>query len=789
VGRVDSDPAMQHDRASLAEAALEAQDLLNGGAVAHPALRGLLRDFVMQHLTIEEEPLPRPPTTHAMRDPFQAPRSTSSPSSLGAHGSSRPRSSEGMGFLAVTLSGGSLVLGPICELLNFMLQDPMRTAAVGPTMLAMSLASVMGCLITHLVSGRQRYPQHYTWWMPFGGGSNFALLQTIGWALVSVHLSLVLSSMYSLVATGDLSLFAGVFFAVGFFGFAGHMFLVVSLSQFDVNAEALPHHEKSFLHRNSEWFVGSILTVLFIASLSAVEVRWKQSQKVSIATVPLICIGGFSCLAAVGLGWASVWKSKRLGATGELSWDSPPATLLPRPQEQAAPLPSPNRRRTYQVTMLTETVAGMCFLFWVLKQLFAFSAHRWMIGLALAAITHHAIILLTIVWHEHRSIAVVGRELASELATFSVYSFHYLVMLALVYASFFANFSMSSVLFFLSLNVLSLGSDTIVRFVQVCAIVCILSDLVAWSLACTPFMLPLLIYSTSYCGSSQFDGSRRLDALARHPFLEVFCDAVARYFTLRIGNDFDPNRLKRHVMSRPNVQYVHRGGLASPPSQSRGKVVYAFHPHGVCPYTCLWATMSSKWRSERLPRPTVHVSSFLMSVPIVRDVLLGVGVVDCSIEALRISRHASDTEAMLIVPGGLRECTQPLPASEGFTLVTKNRGLFRFALQHGAILVPIFCFGETDIMGNSPLPLVQFWAKSKLGITYPQLPHGRLLLPIPRRLPMFIAVGQGIEVEAILDPRPVDVDALHKEYYASLRELFETHKEAAGYPCSVLTFV
>jgi hypothetical protein len=81
------------------------------------------------------------------------------------------------------------------------------------------------------------------------------------------------------------------------------------------------------------------------------------------------------------------------------------------------------------------------------------------------------------------------------------------------------------------------------------------------------------------------------------------------------------------------------------------------------------------------------------------------------------------------------------------------------------------------------------WAKSRLGITYPQLPHGRLLLPIPRRLPIYVAVGEGIVVDAILDPRPVDVEALHREYYVALRELFERHKVAAGYPNSVLTFV
>nr|ACI15947.1 diacylglycerol acyltransferase [Bodo saltans] len=784
------------DNDERTEGIREAQELLRTGVIVSPALRRALLTYIATSANTDDdnEPHPTPPIeprAHQRRT-MQSIDSESPSLSPRMAPTSVPRSGEGMGFLAVTLSSGSLVLGPICELLNGMMQDPMRTAAVGPTMLAMSLAAVSGCLITHLVCGRHRYPHHYTWWMPFGGGSNFALLQTLGWAMVSVHLSLILSSLYSLVALGNLSLFAGVFFAAGFFGFAGHMFLVVSLSQFDVNAEAMPAHEKSFLHRNSEWFLGSILTVLFVASLSMVEMRWKQSQQLSVATVPLICIGGFSFLAAIGLGWASVWKSRRLGATGELSWDRAPITPLmavPHHRAQHAFLPDPSRRqqrRAYQVTMLSETVVGTLFLLWVLKQLFAFSANRWLLGIAMAAITHHAIMLLTIVWHEHRSLTVVGRELAAELATFSMYSFHYVVMFVLVYTSFYAHLSTPSVLFFVGMNVLSLGSDTIVRFVQVGAIVCMLSDVISWTLECTWFMLPLLAYSSSYYGTSQVDGRRRLMALLQHPWLERFCDAIAKYFSLRVVSEFNPTQPKLHVVSRPSVQFAH---TPTPESRKRAKVVYGFHPHGVCPYTCLWASMGSAWVRAGLPRATVHVSSFLMSVPVVRDVLLSIGAVDCTFDALRVSHGSPDVQAMMIVPGGLRECNQPLPSSEGFTLVTKNKGLFRFVLQNGGTLVPVFCFGETDIMGNAPLPIMQFWAKSRLGITYPQLPHGRLLLPIPRRLPIYIAVGEGIVVDAILDPRPVDVEALHKEYYAALRALFEKHKVAAGYPDSVLTLV
>jgi 2-acylglycerol O-acyltransferase 2 len=184
--------------------------------------------------------------------------------------------------------------------------------------------------------------------------------------------------------------------------------------------------------------------------------------------------------------------------------------------------------------------------------------------------------------------------------------------------------------------------------------------------------------------------------------------------------------------------------------------------------------------------PVVHASSFLLAVPVVRDVLLLLGLADCSVAALRHTLDAG--RCALVVPGGLQEALQPDPPSARITLVVKNKGMFRIALQRGVPVVPVFCFGEADIISGLPLPSFQVWAKRKLGLTYPQMPHGRLLLPLPRRQPVTVVVGACIHVQQAAYPTPADIDRLHRAYYTQLRALFERHKARCGIPEAQLVF-
>ena len=64
--------------------------------------------------------------------------------------------------------------------------------------------------------------------------------------------------------------------------------------------------------------------------------------------------------------------------------------------------------------------------------------------------------------------------------------------------------------------------------------------------------------------------------------------------------------------------------------------------------------------------------------------------------------------------------------------------------------------------------------------------YGRYFTPMPRNVPVTLAIGQPIKVPKPAtpgeEPSAEAVAALHAKYVAGLRATFEEHKAAAGYP-------
>ena len=652
----------------------------------------------------------------------------------------RRKTDEGLGAmsLSVVLSSGALVVLVICEIFSILLDVLRRGAVIGPLAVCASTASVMSWLLTHGVAGQRRYPASYRWWMPFTGGFNFALMQTVAWGFCSMHLATLSVILYSLHV--GIQPYLGSYMVLGFFGFTCHVLLVMSLSHFEPLALTMQHEtgSTSFLARNSEWFVGSLLTIFALSTLAAADGVFLSGTKV-LPVAPVIFCGTFALALAVPLGWISVMKSR------------------------SSPIVPVGSAATYHLSLVTEVFACTVIAVWLVQRMISSWGDRWYVScICVAAVVHHVGLLLTIVWNEQHSLYVLALELVAEFVTFAIYSFHYVVVGVFVYIGFFVHLSYASIAFFAAVNLLSFNSPLAVRTVQVftAAVLVVEGCRGAWGPVC--FLCPVLLYSTLYRSESLWDRTRHSKwAASRATF---FWECAARYFSYRVIVD---------------EKAVEGARLRQP-------VLYGFHPHGVCPYTSMWGTHCHQWKVTGLPIPVVHASSFLLSVPVVRDLMLLLGVVDCSVAALRHTLHSGNCG--LVVPGGMQEALQQYPPTEQVTLVVKNKGLFRVALQQGVGLVPVFCFGEADIISGIPLPSFQFWAKRKLGITYPQLPHGRLLLPLPRRRPVTVVVGESIFVEKVAYPTPADIDRLHREYYDKLGQLFDRHKASLGFPEAQLVF-
>lgn len=128
-------------------------------------------------------------------------------------------------------------------------------------------------------------------------------------------------------------------------------------------------------------------------------------------------------------------------------------------------------------------------------------------------------------------------------------------------------------------------------------------------------------------------------------------------------------------------------------------------------------------------------------------------------------------------------------APKKHAIVFKNRkGLIKLSLETGAQLCPTYVFGATDFFENLATNenslFAKFSRKFRMGIT---IFWGYFGLPIPYLPKVTLCIAEPIPSEKwdveTKGPVPREmVEKLHEKYIASIVDLFETYKVAAGYP-------
>ena len=222
-------------------------------------------------------------------------------------------------------------------------------------------------------------------------------------------------------------------------------------------------------------------------------------------------------------------------------------------------------------------------------------------------------------------------------------------------------------------------------------------------------------------------------------------------------------------------------------------VVLGFHTHGIIPFNAGLMTYGDAWArlvSPTLPRCIVATDAFTHVVPWMRDLGQWLGARECTREC--IGKALDDGVSVILVPGGQAEIFSTKSWGDDVTVFRGHRGFVQLALRHRARLVPVFSFGEWEIMDNVHLPRVQRVTRRWFGFPVPFWPYGLLGLPLPRKPPkgITVVVGRPIELPLAKDGR-VDDDAVrrcHAKYFDALHDLFERHKAAAGYPKHAIVF-
>ncbi|TPX75469.1 hypothetical protein CcCBS67573_g03264 [Chytriomyces confervae] len=239
---------------------------------------------------------------------------------------------------------------------------------------------------------------------------------------------------------------------------------------------------------------------------------------------------------------------------------------------------------------------------------------------------------------------------------------------------------------------------------------------------------------------------------------------IRKLFSWKLCADYFPMALYKTAELKPNRPHV-----------------FGYHPHGVIGLGVVIAIGSDALGVKDLfPGVTIRPGTLEINfqIPFIREILLNCGFVSVNESAL--DAVLSNNESVLVAVGGAAEALDSVPGTNKLTLYSRH-GFVRLALRHGAALVPMFGFGESDLfeqVDNREGTWIRWFQENfKEWATFsPLIPYGRYGI-LPYRRPVTVVVGAPIDLPKVENPTEDEVRKWHRVYMSSLRSLFDAHKE------------
>jgi len=232
---------------------------------------------------------------------------------------------------------------------------------------------------------------------------------------------------------------------------------------------------------------------------------------------------------------------------------------------------------------------------------------------------------------------------------------------------------------------------------------------------------------------------------------------------------------------------------------SRENYILGYHPHGVMTIgACAAFATDALHFQDKFPGTSAAFLSIKcwFYIPFLREVLLLLGMRSASSTnfANILDDPSRRGRCVVLAIGGLEEAIYQSPGSHA--IVLSNRfGFVKKAIMHGAHLVPVYAFGESELFLRRLAPEASFWrwiqdgVRMSVAAAAPKI-KGRKMFNFalslwPKREPIRIVVGRPLMVCPNPCPNAEEVLELHRRYCVALTDLFEQHKSAAGLPKNV----
>lgn len=653
--------------------------------------------------------------------------------------------------------------------------DQLKSVAGGSHSLLLSAASLLLSLATsgvvHSMYGRFLHGALYRRWMPFRGGATFIAWQLVaGTSFGTAVVLFVVAWTHMVFGEAELASITALTPA-GLFAAAAPVVTLLSLFYFD-EAAMRGQHRPTLFETHAEATVSILIFGVAFGFTAAAE-RFAEDDN-ALAAAPLV-LGVMSLAVAVPLAIVALrksaarWAAARADVVDGGDNDSLDGGSLP-PMAAAEYF---SMALMSMVPLLTGVGLYYASLEYGTEAIAVLHSFRVVIA---------GVSLLTVLTILARTSFAEWPNAVLDVFAYGFAYFLYSVptLIIVCVLTVLQLRSIGSVGLLLNIPVLSgpapvrkLGNMVNIAFVAIQSCRALLAvgrlplDEVLMMLTDVGLIAACVAYHTTYAGRPEESGTRR-SRLATRLFAGTAFRFAQRFFGFRLINS----------SGAPLCGDDNAGGK---------QCIFGIHPHGIYPVTAVWLWHSHQWgRVMGCARDvSVHAASILFQIPGLRDVSMAFG---CRVVTRRsIDTSLAQGNSTAIIPGGQAELILNAHSNKRLRLVAYHKGFVRVAVDNQKPLVPIFVFGEHNVLDNIHMPKMQSYFLKRFGWGYPVLPMGVLNLPLPNRTKLTVAVGRPIKPAKPQGASGTDaytdaVEATAKDYFEELVHIFYKHRGEAGYP-------